>query len=298
MLSIIIPFYNEKENLPILYDQLATELQKLGEDFEVLFVDDGSNDDSSTALVQVMKDDRFQLMRHGKQLGKGRGLNTGLKKAQGDSIVFMDADLQDDPADLPLFLAKIKEGYDFVNGVRAKRKDNAVVKMYSKLASLFLRKFLKSPYTDINCGFKMFRREVLDGFVLYANNFRFLPLAAYYRGHHVTEVPVNNKPRIHGVSKFGSKKLLVGIFDTMTAYFLYQFSERPLHFFGSIGGIFFLIGFLYAFVLTIERLFFGVLLYKRPSLLLAVLLIIVGIQIFMTGIIGELIVYLHKKKQH
>ncbi len=297
MISVIIPFHNEKENLPILYDQLFQALPKLGEDFEVIFIDDGSLDHSSEALVEKMSDDRFQLIRHGKQLGKGRGLNTGIKKAQGDIMVFMDSDLQDDPEDLAQFYAKIQEGYDFVNGIRAKRKDNPVVKMYSKLASVFLRTFLKSPFTDINCGFKMFKRSVLQDFVLYANNFRFLPLATYYHGFRVTEIPVNNKPRIHGVSKFGSKKLIVGIFDTLTAYFLYQFSERPLHFFGSIGGIFFLTGFITAFVLSIQRIFFGMLLYRRPSLLLAVLLMIVGIQIFMTGIIGELIVYVNKKKK-
>lgn len=297
MFSIIIPFYNEKENLPILYQQLVEELPKLGEDFEVLFIDDGSNDGSTEALIEVMKDNHFMLLRHGKQRGKGRGLNTGIEKSKGDIIVFMDADLQDDPADLAHFYTKIKEGYDFVNGKRAKRQDNALVKFYSRTASLFLRKFLKSPYTDINCGFKMFKRSVLKDIVLYANNFRFLPLAAYYQGFHVTEVPVNNKPRIYGVSKFGSKKLVVGVFDTMTAYFLYQFSERPLHFFGSIGGIFFLIGFVMAFYMSIERLFFNVLLYKRPSLLFAVFLMLAGIQIFMTGIIGELIVYVNKKKK-
>lgn len=297
MISVIIPFHNEKENIPLLYSALLESLRAFPTTWEVIFVDDGSTDESGPALESVMKDPRFTLVRHGKQLGKGRALNTGLKNAEGEVIAFMDADLQDDPEDLHPFYTKIMAGFDFVNGIRAKRQDNPFVKTYSRLASVFLRTFLKSPFTDINCGFKMFKREVLRDFVLYANNFRFLPLGVYYNGYRVTEITVQNHPRIHGKSKFGTKKLIMGIFDTMTAYFLYQFSERPLHFFGTIGGVFFGIGFITAFILSFERLVFGILLYRRPALLFAVLMIIVGIQIFMTGIIGELIVYLNKKNK-
>jgi len=293
MLSIIIPFYNEKENLPLLINSLKEELKKIKIKYEIIFVDDGSNDNYDKNLFNKKN---LKLFFHHKRLGKGMALKTGINKNNGDLICFMDADLQDDPKDLKKFIDKINQGFDFVNGYRLKRQDSFLVKIYSKLAQLFLKKFLKSPYSDINCGFKMFKKEVIEDFIFYGNNFRFFPLYVYYQGFKVNEVVVNNQPRRYGKTKFGKGKLIIGIFDTLTAYFLYKFSEKPLHFFGVVGGIFFIIGFLISLYLTIERLFFNVLLYRRPILFLGVLLIIVGVQIIMTGIIGELIVYLNKKK--
>lgn len=296
MISVIIPFYNELENLKPLYEELTARMRSMGEEYELLFVDDGSKDGGQKLLWDLQKkDDRVRMLVHNKRLGKGDSLRDGLAEADGDLVVFMDADMQDDPEDLPRFRALIKQGYDLINGVRVKRKDNGIVRTYSKIANWFLKNFLQSPFADINCGYKMFRREVVADIVLYGNNFRFLPLAVYYRGFRVGEVDVHNRPRYQGVTKFGVMKLFTGIFDTMTAYFIYQFAEQPLHFFGLIGGVFFIAGFVITFILALERLFFNVLLYRRPALLLGILLIIVGIQIVMTGIIGELIVYQHKK---
>jgi len=300
MISIIIPFYNEAESLPFLVEYLTKVLEKISEEKEIILVDDGS-DDSSKFKIQNSKlqfktqNYQIKLIDHRKRFGKGKALATGIKNSKGEIIVFMDADLQDDPADLPKFLEKIKEGYSFVNGIRVKRQDNFLVKIYSFLAGFFLKTFLHSPFTDINCGFKAFRREVLGEVVLYGNNFRFFPLAVFYQGFRVAEISVNNQPRKFGKSKFGSKKLFIGVLDTLTAYFLYKFSEKPLHFFGLIGSLLFFAGFVISLVLAIERLFFGTLLYRRPALFLGILLIIVGVQIVMTGIIGELIVYLNKK---
>jgi glycosyltransferase involved in cell wall biosynthesis len=293
MISVIVPFHNEVESLPILINQLINRLKKIEEAWEIILVDDGSTDAYASKFnVQCS---RFKIIKHRKRFGKGQALRTGIENAKGDVIVFMDADLQDDPKDLPKFLQKIKEGYDFVNGARAERRDNFLVKIYSVVAALFLKLFLHSPYTDINCGFKVFKREVLFNFIFYANNFRFFPLVVYYQGFKVTEIPVINHPRKYGQSKFGSTKLFIGMIDTLTAYFLYRFSEKPLHFFGIIGSSLFLIGFLLTLYLAIERIFFNILLYRRPILFLGILLIIVGVQIIMTGIIGELIVYLNKK---
>lgn len=303
MISIIIPFYNEEKNLPILVDSLAKLMEKIKEDWEVILVNDGSTDNFISKIKnQKSKIDiknqkeTIKLINHKKRLGKGEALKTGIENSSGKIIVFMDGDLQDDPADLPKFLEKIKQGYDFVNGARKRRQESFLVKLYSRLASFFLQKFLHSPYSDINCGFKAFRREVLKDFVFYGNNFRFFPLAVFYNGFSVTEVSVSNHPRRFGQSKFGQGKVFIGLLDTLTAFFLYKFSERPLHFFGIIGGGLFMTGFLLSLYLAIERIFFNVLLYRRPILLLGILLIIVGIQIVMTGIIGELIVYLSKKK--
>ena len=293
MISIIIPFHNEEKSLPILLDKLEVEINKLPDVCEIILVDDGSTDAGASKLRVTSYELRVIKLR--KRFGKGEALRSGIENSKGDILVFMDADLQDDPKDLPNFLKKINEGYDFVNGIRAKRKDNLIVKFYSKIAKYFLKLFLQSPFTDINCGFKAFRREVLKDFYFYGNNFRFFPLAVYYQGYKTTEVPVINNPRLYGKSKFGYSKLFIGILDTLRAYFLYRFSEKPLDFFGTIGSVFFSIGFITALYLSIERIFFGVLLYRRPALLFAILMIIVGIQIVMTGIIGELIVYLNKR---
>ena len=289
MISIIIPFYNEKDSLSILVGLLVKQLKN--KEFEIILVDDGSTDN----FHPPADGSNFKFLKHKKRLGKGQALKTGIENSIGEIIVFMDGDLQDDPADLPRLLKKIDEGYDFVNGIREKRNDNLLVKFYSKIVAWFLKVFLNSPYTDINCGYKAFKKVVLEDFIFYGNNFRFFPLAVFYNGFKVTEINVKNNKRKFGKSKFGPNKLFTGLLDTLTAYFLFKFSEKPLHFFGTIGGVLFFIGFLISFYLTIERLFFGVLLYQRPLLQLGILLIIVGIQVVMTGIIGELIVYLSKK---
>lgn len=294
MISVIIPFFNEKENLKILLPKLLDSLNNLNKDYEVVLVDDGSTD-GGVSDVKV-KSKHLKIINHKKRLGKGSALKTGLENSTGEIVVFMDADLQDDPIELKKFIKKIDEGYDFVNGKRVKRKDNFLVRIYSSLANFFLKKVLNSPYSDINCGFKAFRKEVLENFVFYGNNFRFLPLAVFYGGYKVTEVDIVNHQRKFGASKFGWTKIITGLWDTLTAYFLYRFSEKPLHFFGVIGGLMFFSGAIILLILLIERIFFGVLLYRRPILFLGILLVIVGVQILMTGILGELIVYQKKQK--
>ncbi|MFA9289177.1 MAG: glycosyltransferase family 2 protein [Weeksellaceae bacterium] len=294
-ISVIIPFHNEKESLPLLLPALEKELAKLTERFEIILVDDGSTDGYDKA--ELKKFSSVKLINQGKQRGKGVALRQGINKASGDLYVFMDADLQDDPADLSNFLTKLEEGFDLVNGHRHKRKDNPIVKFYSGIARYMLQHFYASPFTDINCGFKMFRKEILDDVVLYGNNFRFLPLAAYHQGYQVTEIPVHNHQRQYGKSKFGTKKLFIGMIDMLSAYFIYRFAEQPLHFFGIIGGAFTMLGGLVIAILTYQRLFEGILLYNRPALQYAILVFILGVQIIMTGILGELVVYLHHKQK-
>lgn len=294
-ISVIIPFHNEKESLPLLIPALETELSKLTDRYEIILVDDGSTDGYRKEEWNASK--AVTLIRQGKQRGKGVALRHGIAQADGDLYVFMDADLQDDPTDLKLFLAKLQDGYDLVNGFRHKRKDNPIVKFYSGIARFMLQHFYASPFTDINCGFKMFRKEILDDVVLYGNNFRFLPLAAYHQGYQVTEIPVHNHERQYGKSKFGTKKLFIGMIDMLSAYFIYRFAEQPLHFFGMIGGAFTTLGGVVIAILTYQRLFEGILLYRRPALQYAILLFILGIQIIMTGVLGELIVYLHHKQK-
>lgn len=293
MISIIIPFYNEEKNIPVLLHEISTEMQKEHIHYEVILIDDGSTEKLSSTIE---KTEHVHLFIHKKRMGKGEALRTGIKNAQGEIFAFMDGDLQDDPSEIRKFLLKIEGGADLVNGVREKRRDTLVIKIYSLFANIVLRNLFHSPFTDINCGFKVFRKEVLNDFPLYGNNFRFFPLSAYYQGFEVAEVAVKNRARVHGVSKFGPTKLFTGVLDMITAYFVYIFAEKPLHFFGMIGGILFTGGFLISLYLAYERIFFNVLLYRRPLLQFGIVLIIVGIQIVMTGLIGELIVYLNKRK--
>lgn len=298
MLSIIIPFYNEEENVTKLAHEIEQEMKVLGHEYEAIFVDDGSDDKSKEHIkAESQKNHHIKVVSHRKRMGKGEALSTGIKNSTGDIIIFMDADLQNDPADIKKFLQKIDFGCDFVNGIRDGRDDYGLIKVYSSLANSFMQSFVNSPFADINCAFKAMRREVFEDIVLYGNNFRFLPLAIYLQGFKVAEVTIHNRPRIHGTSKFGVMKIFVGLFDTMTAYFLYRFSERPLVFFGTIGTAIFGTGFLIALYLSYERIFYNVLLYRRPALQFAVLLIIVGLQVFLTGLIGELIVYMNKRKK-
>jgi len=294
MISIIIPFYNEEKNIPILLQEIENVMKEDSRLYEVLLIDDGSEQKMES---DTLKFEHIHFIEHKKRLGKGEALKTGLSHAKGDIIVFMDGDLQDDPHDLPLFFDKLEGGYDLVNGKRTKRKEIGLIKFYSALANSVLKNIFKSPFSDINCGFKAFRRDVIEDMPLYGNNFRFLPLSAFYKGFRVAEIEVHNRKRLHGISKFGASKLFVGLLDMTTAYFVFKFAERPLHFFGLIGGILFTVGFFISLYLAFERIFYNVLLYRRPLLQLGIVLIIVGIQIVMTGLIGELIVYLSKNKK-
>lgn len=295
MLSLIIPFHNEKGSLPVLTDRLLKTLRGLKQKFEIIYVDDGSTD----GTVPGGKHEEVIVLTHPKRFGKGKALTTGLNKSKGSTIIFMDADLQDDPDDLPAFIDKIDEGFEFVNGWRAKRNDPVSKTLPSSIFNrILLDSLLHSPYHDINCGFKAMKREVLERNPLYGDNYRFLPFIAYEQGYKVAEVQVRHHPRLHGVSKYGFWRMLYGFFDTLTTYFIYRFAEKPLHFFGPIGLISLTIGLLITLFLGIERIFFGVELYKRPLLQLGMLLTIVGLQVILTGILAELVVYLNKHRRN
>lgn len=296
MISILIPFHNEKENLKELYRKIKEVFSKDKTEFEIVFIDDGSTDGSAEHVKNLSN---VVLVSHKKRRGKGIALTTGYRASQGQTLLFMDADLQDDPEDIPRFLKKIDEGYDFVNGWRKDRRDPFFKKFYSAIFNGFLlNKLLKSNFHDINCGFKAMKRSVLEEISFYGDNYRFLPILADKEGFKTTEVVVHHHPRLHGKSKYGFFRVISGFFDTLTTSFIYKFSEKPLQFFGPVGSVIFLIGFVTTLYLAFERIFFGVLLFRRPALTFSVLFIIVGLQIVLTGIIGELVVYFNVKKHH
>ena len=295
MISVIIPFKDEADSLPVLVKLLQENLAKLNTDYEVLLMSNGSTDDWEKKLT--LPNDKFKTfaLRMG---DKGRALRRGIAKSSGDIIAFMDADLEDDPADLPKFYSKIQEGADFVNGWRRERHHSLDRNLPSLIGNyLIIRSFLKTGFHDVNCGFKMFRRECLQDVVLYGDNFRFLPLVVEKFGFRTAEVVVKHKNRLYGKSKFGFFNRLTVFADILTAYFIFRFSQKPLHFFGAIGILPFVLGSCIILVLTFERIFMGVELHDRPIVWGAILLIIVGLQIVMTGVIAELMVFLFKKGQ-
>lgn len=293
MISIIIPFHNERGNLSMLLARLRAVLKDTKH--EIIFIDDGSTDNGQQIIEEGAKNHtNIEIVTHRRRLGKGKALSAGIKRARGDTYIFMDADLQNHPEDIPKFLEKLEEGYDVVNGNRVHRYDNAIIKWYSGLGNSFLQSLLRSPFKDINCGFKAFKKHVFEEIVVYGNNFRFLPLAAFYRGFRVTEIPIEHSKRTEGVSKFGFSKAFIGLLDTVSAYFLFKFAEKPLHFFGMLGGISLSAGSVILLYLAFERLVMQERIYRRPILFLGMLLVIVGVQIIVSGFIGELIVYLNK----
>ncbi|MBF0186635.1 MAG: glycosyltransferase family 2 protein [Magnetococcales bacterium] len=303
----MLPVYNEANNLVQLYDSLHTLLSSLGMSYELLFIDDGSDDRSYEVILSLHERDPlhvrgFQLRTN---FGKGAAYSTGFSKARGDIIVTMDADNQDDPADLPLFLERIRKGADVVVGWKQDGKNTRVRSHASKLFNWTVSKLTGVRLHDVNCPFKAFRREVLEEVEIYGDLFRFLPVIAVSRGFSVTEIPVQNRPRLHGSSKFGISRYHRGLLDLMTVLMLTRFARRPLHFIGVNGILAGGIGFAILLFLTIAHLLFelGVLtseswdIHERPLLTLGVLLIIVGLQFFSIGLLGELIIARHGTRQ-
>lgn len=301
-ITFVIPFLNEAQNVTILHSEILDVMKDQKYESQFVYVDDGSSDGSYDELHNLTHMDKnVHILQHRARKGKGAALKNAIQyiddTLKTDYIVFMDADLQDDPHDLPKFFVKLEEEYDLVNGWRVSRKDTSIMKLISKVGnSLVWNTLLQTSLHDMNCGFKVFRQEVIDDMSFYGDNFRFVPYFAEQNGYKVTEVPVNNRKRIHGVSKFSPVKLFFGFIDTVTTHFTMKYSQKPFHFFGLLGTLFTALGVIIAFMLSFEWFFMGEVLSNRPLLLFAMLLIIVGVQFFLTGIVSELIVYLHHKK--
>lgn len=287
MISVVIPVFNEEKSLKELYWRLVKVLKK---DFEIIFVDDGSTDNSAMKILEIKeKDPRVSLVSLRRNFGKSKALMAGFQKTKGEVVITLDADLQDAPEEIPSFLKKINEGYDLVVGWKKKRKDPFLTVFLSRIFNLFISFLTKIKIHDINCGFKAYKREVIENLDLYGDLYRFIPVLAASEGFRVAEIEVVHFPRKYGKSKYGISKFFRGFFDFFTILFLTKFKNRPLHFFGLVGGLLFLIGFLICGYLTILW-FGGESIGRRPLLILGILLVIVGIQFFSTGLLGELIV--------
>ncbi len=288
-LSIVIPVFNEEANLVPLFDELKAALLSY-KAYEIVFVDDGSTDSSFSILKKIQESNQqVRLIRFRRNFGQTAALAAGFKYAEGDVIITMDADCQNDPTDIPKLLAKIDEGHDLVNGWRYDRKDRFLSrKLPSQIANLLISWTTDVKLHDYGCTLKAIRKEVAKSITLYGELHRFIPAVASWMGVNIAEVKVNHRPRNSGQSKYGISRTFRVLLDLITVKFLLSYSGRPIHFFGLPGLVCGFIGFLLALYMTIERLFFGIALANRPLLLFSVLLILIGIQFIVFGLLAEL----------
>jgi len=288
-ISIVIPVFNEQDSLKELFNELSEALI-IYDSYEIIFIDDGSYDDSFDILQEIVNiDKRVSIVKLYKNYGKADALSIGFYQASGNIIVTMDADLQDDPFEIPRLIEKIQEGWDLVSGWKKNRKDPLSKRFPSKIFNFITRILTGINIHDFNCGFKAYKSKVVNTLDIYGGLYRYIPAIAGQKGFSVTEIMVNHRSRKYGVSKYGGKRIFHGFFDFFTMLFTSRYFNRPLHFFGSIGLIILFIGSIINIYLTIGW-FKGIWIANRPIFFLGILFVIIGIQFFSIGLLGELFI--------
>jgi glycosyltransferase involved in cell wall biosynthesis len=287
--SVIIPLYNEEQSLRELYDQLKTVLNRGGR-YEIFFVDDGSTDGSMRVLHELRnKDRRVKIIRFRRNYGKSAALSVGFRQAQGDFVITMDADLQDDPVEIPNLINEIKKGFDLVSGWKKKRFDPISKTIPSRFFNFVTSVLTGIHIHDFNCGLKAYKKEVVKEVKVYGELHRYIPVLAAWQGFKIGEIPVQHRPRKYGKTKFGFGRFWKGFLDLLTVLFTTRYFRRPLHLFGFWGLTFFLAGFLIDLYLVILKFVEGMSLGNRPLFFGGILLIIVGVQFISIGLLGEMI---------
>lgn len=296
-LSIVIPVKNEEKSLSILYQEILAAVKPLKKSFEIIFIDDGSSDNSSKIILALQqKDEKIKLIKFRGWFGKSAALAAGFREAQGEMIITLDADLQDDPAEFPKMIRKINQGYDLVCGWKKKRLDPITKVLPSRIWNFLTAQLSGVKLHDFNCGLKIYKSQIAKNLVLYGGLYRLIPVLVAEQKFKITEIPVNHRPRRFGRSKFGWNRFLKGFLDLITIIFLTKFIRRPAHFFGSLGVLFAVIGTLIGFYISYLRLSFGNIQGRQPLLLAGILLIVVGVQLISTGLLAEMLVFLNKGK--
>jgi glycosyltransferase involved in cell wall biosynthesis len=296
VISVVVPLFNEERSLEALYAEIADTLDQQGQRYEVIFVDDGSSDGSLAVLAQLHSDTTNVVVVHlRRNFGKAAALQAGFLEARGDPVVTIDADLQDDPSEIPQLLAKLDEGFDLVSGWKTRRNDPWTRRLFSRLFNWATGVVSGVRLHDVNCGLKAYRVEVLRGMRIYGELHRFIPILATYRGFRVAEIPVNHRPRLHGRSRYGPERYLRGFFDLLSVTFMGRYRHRPLHLFGGIGLLTGAVGFVVLLYLAVLKLW-GEAIGHRPLLTLGVLLVVVGIQFVSLGLLSELITSQHEER--
>ena len=289
MISIIIPVFNERDSLAILHAELVSVLRGLGDKFEIIFVDDGSTDDTLKEL-RMLKPVRFVSFT--RNFGKSQALNAGFHAARGEYVFTMDGDLQDDPKEIPHFLEEMKNTeVELVCGWKRRRVDGLLKRLVSRGANGLTRFFTGTSIHDMNCGFKLYRKKVIAALNLYGDMHRYIPALVAARGFHISEIPVHHRERKFGVSKYGNfRRLFKSVFDFVTLLLIRRFIDRPMHFFGILGSVLLLCGMIILVYLAYIKIFMAALIGNRPILLLGVLLVVIGVQLFSSGFLGELLI--------
>jgi glycosyltransferase involved in cell wall biosynthesis len=296
VISVVVPVHDEDRSVELLYDELASALEPLGRPWEAVFVDDGSTDGSFAALTRLNdRASNVRVVRLRRNFGKAAALAAGFRHAQGDVVVTIDADLQDDPAEIPRLLAKLDEGFDLVSGWKTKRRDPWRRRVVSRVFNSVVSRASGLKLHDMNCGLKAYRAEVVRSLRIYGELHRFLPVLAHDRGFRVAELPVNHRPREHGRSRYGAERYVRGFLDFLTVSFMGRYRHRPLHLFGGLGLVFALVGTVVLVYLTVLKLA-GEAIGHRPLLTLGVLLVVVGFQFFSLGLLSELITSHHEER--
>jgi glycosyltransferase involved in cell wall biosynthesis len=291
-LSIIVPFFNEEENVEEMHARLREVLDKMGRTFELIYIDDGSSDKTYAHLQEIYKkDEHVVLVKLRRNFGQTPALQAGFDQARGEVIISMDGDLQHDPAEIPQFLAKLEEGFDIVSGWRKDRKDNAVLRKFpSWVANRMMKKLVKVQIHDFGTTYKAYRREVVQTIHLYGELHRFIPALISREGFKITELPISNIVRLRGKSKYGLSRVRRVFFDLMTVKFIVSFIDRPLQMFGLLGLVLGGAGFLIDFVLTLGYYLAGWQIRDNLGwLILGVFLMIVGGLFISTGLLAEVI---------
>ncbi|HYM80545.1 MAG TPA: glycosyltransferase family 2 protein [Candidatus Limnocylindria bacterium] len=288
-ISVVVPAYDEAESLPHLHRELQQALDRLGHSWEILYLDDGSRDGTDRAIAELARQDvRVRGVSFRRNFGKSAALATGFRLARGEWVVTIDADLQDDPAELPKLFAALKNGYDLVSGWKQDRKDPITKTLPSRLFNAVTATVSGLRLHDFNCGLKLYRREVTEAIEVYGELHRFMPALAHWRGFRVTEVPVQHRPRRYGRSKFGAARFINGLLDLLAAAFISTSALKPLHVFGRIG-LLLLVGGMALGLFFVALWIGGEPMRVRPLMLFGAGLVLLGIQFILMGLLGEMI---------
>lgn len=301
-LSIIIPFYNEVDNLPDLHQQICSIFKSTKYNIQIVYVNDGSTDSSIQSLKKAVRPNKnkhieISLVNLRRNSGQTAALAAGMDNAKGLMIAFMDADLQNDPRDLLLFIHRINEGFDAVFGWRKARKDDAGRTLISKIANWSIRFFFKFPFHDVGCALKVVRRDVLKDLQLYGESHRILPVIIFAEGYKCLELPVIHRQRLSGKSKYGYTRIFKLIIDLITIKFLNSYGTKPAYVFGSVGLLSNFLGILCIATVLYRKLALGVFVHRDPLFLIAIFLIILGVQFILMGLIAELLVRTYFESQ-
>jgi len=299
-LSLIVPVYNEEENLPLLMDAICNALEPLKKDWEVIFVDDGSRDHSLDVLENLVEKDpkHVRVVVFRRNFGQTAAIEAGIDHSRGDTIVLLDADLQNDPADIPMLLAKLDEGYDLVSGWRKDRQDNKLTRtLPSNMANGLISWVTGVHLHDYGCTLKAYRRGALEGFRLYGEMHRFIPVFAHSVGARITELPVHHHARKFGKAKYGLERTIKVVLDLFTVKFLLDYSHKPMRLFGGTGMILILGSGILLTSLLIRKLIEGISILPSPLFSLGVMFFILGFQSILMGLIAELLARTYHESQ-